>query len=141
MNFLQRSVFGIVVLLILQRLEGIEQTSCSTAMQDWIWNEQTQKLKSCYLNINEINDENYEIPSKMDLTTVAFFTRDQKGVKFLPRNIHHIFPNLVAFQVYNCSVTSVGNNIFKNLSQLKLLSVPYNKIENIPDDAFVDLSR
>lgn len=61
----------------------------------------------------------------------------KRSVKFLSTNLSHEMQYLVEIRIYNCSVMSIKEN--KGLSKLKDLYLPYNKIENVANDAFVDL--
>lgn len=90
-------------------------------------------------DISEVGDEEFTLSYSTDPTIAAFKIDDEKGVKFLPTNLSITLPDLIVFQVWNCSVTSVNGNHFKGLSKLKSLNLAHNKVQNVSSDAFIDL--
>lgn len=109
---------------------------CTTSVSSWTWNVRKQNLDTCE-NIDEIYDEEFALPYVMDATVKAFNIANKKNVHFLPRNFLKTFPELVALQIWNCSIRTVENH-FRGLSKLKLLHLPRNKITHVARDAFVD---
>lgn len=95
-------------------------------------------METCDANVDEVDDEEFLISIEPDSAITAFRLDNKKGVKFLPKNLLQVFPDLTAIQNINCSVISVGNQL-KGLKKLRYLSLTANEIENIADDAFVDL--
>lgn len=128
------------VIFLSARSEGATQASCKIQTIVWDINDQHTNLKACYPDISVVDDEDFTISSTTNLTIAALNIRDKDGVKFLPKNLFSLFPDLVAVQVWNCSVTMLNENHFKGLSKLKLLSLGRNKIEHVPGDAFADLT-
>lgn len=128
--------------MTLRKLEAATQASCITedseeSFTEWFSFE--ENLKTCNVDIDEVGEEDFTILSATDLTTLGFRINNNPGVKFLPTNLFRVFPDLLAVEVWFCSVTSVNGNHFKNLSKLKFLNLDSNEIEHISDDAFVDL--
>lgn len=113
---------------------------CQPYPLTWKWLDQEEKLQTCKLGIEEVNEENFMIslskitaPSGLDLSS-------KKGVKFLPVNLVSVMPNLVAIETHSCAVKSIEVNHFKSLSKLKFLNLANNEIEYVSSNAFVDLT-
>lgn len=77
--------------------------------------------------------------SSRDETIEALFFFQNKKVKFLPIEVDRKFPNLVIYGASECSLSSISNFNFENLSKLKLLSLFGNQIQIIRSDTFIDL--
>lgn len=107
-------------------------------IQPWISAGRKQNLETCVLDTNRVDSEDFLISLDTDSAIQALHIIDKPGVKFLPTNLFSTFPNLVAFQVWNCSVTTITNH-FKGLYKLRTLNLDHNKIENVANDAFEDL--
>lgn len=101
--------------------------------------DQKQIMRTCEPDVNEVDDDDFTISSPKDTSTSGLYIYFKKGVKFLPKNLFSVLPNLVAMQLWNCSVASINENHFKGLSKLKILSLANNRIENVASDSFVDL--
>lgn len=129
------------MLLTFEKSEGATQASCKTIKRKWKWDNKKQNLKTCDPEVTRVDDENFAIKSDMASTTTGFYFADMRDIKFLPTHLNHSLPALVALQVFNCSVTSVNENNFKGLSQLKVLNLFHNLIEHVTSNAFQDLER
>lgn len=141
-DFFQRfqcNIVGIVFLLIIKNTEAEVLATCTTVTSTWTWSGQEQSFKTCRPEISEIDDEAFTISSLTDRSTLGLSVPDKKGVKYLPKNLFRVFPDLNAFSFWNCSVTSVSEYHFINLFKLKTLTLANNKIEHISSDAFADL--
>lgn len=133
-------VTAIVLLLTVNKSESAINATCTTYQQEWGWNNLPRNLKSCFVeNIIQVDNENFIISSKADRSTLGFGIRLKEGVKFLPTNLYEVFPNLIAIDIYECSVTSVNKSHFKNLTKLETLGLSNNMIENISGYSFDDL--
>lgn len=64
---------------------------------------------------------------------------NNKQIKFLPRNIYKMFPNLEAFYVQSCGLTIVREFYFENMESLRDLNLYGNQIKTIEAKAFDDL--
>lgn len=125
-----------MLLLAFEKMEAATEAKCTIQSFEWPILDKVQKLKTCKLNVDEVNDEDFSISSAKDTSIWGLFFASEINVKSLPKNIPDIFPNLEAMQIYNCSVESVGENHFKGLSKLRFLSLGKNKIGDVPSDAF-----
>lgn len=65
---------------------------------------------------------------------------DNQNVSFLPINLHVKFPNLTTLTASFCALKTVTNKNFKSLTKLRLLWLEGNQIEEIPANAFEDLT-
>lgn len=106
--------------------------------KSWAWHDHRVNLDTCDPDINEVDDENFTIFPATDERIFAFDVQHKLGVKFLPTNLFQVFPDLIAVQVLNCSLSSVTNQ-FRGLSRLRQLNLSRNNIEYVAGDAFVDL--
>lgn len=112
--------------------------SCIVTVKSWSWHGQQHNLDTCDPEINEVDTENFAISPVEDEIVFAFDIQNKLGVKFLPKNLVENFPDLIALQILNCSLTSIENQL-KGLSKLKMLNLGRNKIEYVAVDAFIDL--
>lgn len=104
----------------------------------WDSNGRKRILDTCIPNINVTENGEFEVNSESETVILGFNLFNKPGVEFLAKNLHDAFPDLIAMQVYSCRVSSIGNHL-KGLSKLKHATLARNEIENIADDAFVDL--
>lgn len=114
------------------------QVTCEVEKHDWTWNDQSKELKTCRPNIGAFYNENSTIFSATSSSIAAISIKNDAKVKFLPKNLMQTFRELIVFQVWNCSLTTVENK-FKRLAKLEYLNLAFNKIKNVVSDAFVDL--
>lgn len=61
-------------------------------------------------------------------------------VKFLPKNLSVVLPELVDVRISKTAVTAIGESHFKGLSKVKFLNLERNQIEYVPNNAFTDLA-
>lgn len=83
-----------------------------------------------------IDSPDFLITSDRDETVEGFSAYKNSKFEHLPINIGEKFPNLIALQVYNCSVKRISKDSFKGLSKLRRLYIYHNQIEQIDDDVF-----
>lgn len=96
-------------------------------------------LTYCEPNIKRVYDEDFTISPATDPTILGLRIESKKRVRFLPKNLSLVFPDLVLFIVSECAVSDVRKEHFKGLSKLRFLYLDYNIIDNVEIDAFVDL--
>lgn len=134
-------ITGIFFLLALQQTQGAIQSSCTTNTVTWMisFSAYYPDLKTCVPNIEKVDDEDFTISTETDPSILGFGVQYKENVKFLPKNLGNTFPELIAFQVCNCSVTWINEYHFKGLSKLRALDLSHNKIGNIASGAFADL--
>lgn len=128
-----------VLLIVLGQNEASTKAPCNFKYVEWIWINQNQTLRTCRPSITKIDDEDFIISSPKDITTLGIVIESKKDVKFLPRNLSKVMPNLGAMRVFDCSVKSISRKHFEGLSKMLFLNLARNKIENVSNDAFVDL--
>lgn len=95
-------------------------------------------LNTCVIN-QTIEVDSYIFGSEVDTTVEQIYISDNKGVKYLPRNIGKNFPNLKGIRIWICGLSVVRNFYFKNMRNLKYLSLYKNKVVTIESEAFKDL--
>lgn len=123
----------------LEKNEGVfASTVAPCNMSSFYWYRIYQTLTTCEVTLADVKDEDFSIDPTSYTATPAF-TVSSKNIKFLPKNLHQVFPNLVAFSFSSCSIEFVSGNHFQNLTKLKDLSLIDNKFKEIAADAFADL--
>lgn len=138
--FARISCFFVIMLAsTLVKIEAATKVSCKFATIGWTWSEQRTELRTCDPDIKNLDDENSTISSPRDNLTLGFHFSYKNGVKFIPTNFVSAFPNLVAIEMFKCSVKSINENHFKGLALLKVLELGENKIEHIHSDSFAYL--
>lgn len=96
-------------------------------------------LTLCEPNIQKVYDDDFTISTAMDPTIVGFNIEEKRRVRFLPKNLSLVLPDLVWFRVSYCAITDVGRENLKGLSKLRFLFLFGNRIDNVEKDAFGDL--
>lgn len=97
-------------------------------------------IKTC--NINQtIDTEDFVIKSLKNPSIDKFDARNNKKIRYLPRNIGVKFPNLRVFWASDCELTIVRDFYFKNMGKLELFDLRRNQIKKIEPKAFDDLVR
>lgn len=137
----RRSLYIIAVFcfLALQQSEAASEASCKNSINTWAWNDKKQNLTTCYPDTKEVCDEDFTISTAKDSKVLALNIPYKNDVKLLPVGLSRTFPELIVFQVVNCSVRTVNEHHFKGLSKLEFVNLGFNKIENVASKAFVDL--
>lgn len=95
-------------------------------------------METCYSDIEQSDDAGFTVPYQPDSKITGFDIESKKGVEYLPNNLATAFPDLVGIRIRSCSVKSIENH-FRGLPKLEVIDLHRNKIENISEDAFVDL--
>lgn len=111
--------------------------SCS--FDEDLWDFLDKDLRTCKVFDQAITDRDFTISSSRDESVEGFVVQDNPNVKFLPEKVAESFPQLVAYEVFNCSAEFVGENHFIFLNKLKVLKLSNNKIHTIEPYAFKDL--
>jgi len=89
----------------------------------------------------KISNENFEISSEKSDCVKAFNVKNSKMIEYLPVKTYEKFPNLVAYQAFNCSLKGIRYENFKNLSELQQVNLAYNQIDFIAPNTFKDLTE
>jgi Leucine rich repeat len=76
-----------------------------------------------------------------DLTIEGFVRTQEKSLKLLPEGIGESFPNLIAFEVSHCTVSTVEAKYFIGMENLVVIRLSSNEIDYIASDAFGRLSK
>lgn len=63
------------------------------------------------------------------------------GIKYFPRGLDKIFPNLVGIDIDKCQLMEISNNDFEGLRHLEYLFLYKNKLTSLPTDLFVNMSK
>lgn len=117
------------------------QAPCRIDSSPMLWGDMMPDLKTCYLAINTVDDEDFTISPLEDPEINAVHIVSKKGVKFLPYDLSRVIPALAFLKVRHCSVTEISKKHFTNLTELRELDLGGNQIEYVPSDAFEDLKK
>lgn len=109
-------------------------TSCSESR----WPYFDANLLTCRVNMRKIITQFSIISSPNNMSVTAISIKNEKDIEFIPVNIDEKYPNLIAFQARNCSIGSLNEHIFNNLSDLKLINLAHNKIITVGNNIFDD---
>lgn len=121
-------------------LNKIEATTTQCRLESLKWELlNNRELLTCHIEEKTIDDEDFTISSSKNYSTLALKIESKKGVKFLPTNIFDVSPKLEVVRVSDCSVKTVNEKHFEGLSELTIINLVKNNIENIVSDAFGDL--
>lgn len=97
------------------------------------------RLWTFRINSNDaILVENGEIMTTRNEAVKAVTFNNNKNIKYPPIKVHEKFPNLVAYQIFNCSVKDVRHKNFEHLSEIQAVYLGFNLITHIPSDTFND---
>lgn len=98
--------------------------------------------KSCKIEDSTvIESAQVSISSQRDETVTSIELNGNKNIQFLPSRVDTNFPNLEFYIANDCSISTISKDNFQNLSQLKVLFLQQNQIEEIPLNAFDDLGN
>ena len=98
-----------------------------------------EKFYACNVKEATVEGSTFD-DSYLNSKTQSLSFKNNKEVKFLPKNIAKTFPNLIEFNAKNSSLKKVDPETFKNLDKLKLLDLSSNEIESIDPETFTDLT-
>lgn len=124
--------------------EGKEEVVCE--YEDIFWPHLNETLKTCV--INEAIDDKDTLISANAMTTENFVNGEtiqavsfgnNKNVKYLPKNLFEVFPNLVELSAVNASLTNIEPETFKSLQKLRFLDLSGNGLTEIKRETFKDL--
>ncbi|KAL7026929.1 hypothetical protein ACKWTF_005238 [Chironomus riparius] len=115
--------------------------------EEVFWPHLNKTLKTCVVN-EAIDNSNYLISANplfssdfVNADTIeAISFKNNKNVKYLPKNLFNIFPNLVEFSAENAGLTKINPQDFKGLKKLKSLNLSANGLTNIDRESFKDLT-
>jgi hypothetical protein len=97
-------------------------------------------MKTCEMNSDtKIDSDCFKISSPKNETILALKFDNNKKIKFLPNDPGKTFPNLAEYWAYECSITKIWYENFKNLEKLEMLLLSGNQIEVIHDGTFRDM--
>lgn len=126
--------------MTLRKVEAATTAHCEFKTLKWSWLNQEYELQTCELDIEEVNDDEFKLSTSMTNELTGLKIEFKKGLKFLPVNLASVMSNLMAIEIFECSVESIKREHFRGLSKLRYLNLGYNKITNVAGDAFADLT-
>lgn len=106
--------------------------------------ERVQKLDNtyapytCFVTFATIDPCKCVIPIKK-YDVGAFNVAFQAKVTALPNDFDNRFPNLEKYNASSCSIKSISNENFEEMTNLKYLYLDNNRIETIAGETFTDL--
>lgn len=121
------------------------EIQCQFGYLDWTHN---PNLYSCLVTSASITEPNTEIKSFKGLHLNGKNNNDVQGitfsntdVRYFPRRVDVIFPNLIAFDIENCGLRKVTRRDVKGLESLEDFSLYKNELTSIPSDLFVGFHK
>lgn len=103
------------------------------------WLGDNDEVKRCLMQkTTTIDSEGITISSKDESMRRLNFYQN-KQIKYLPVEVFESFPNLLAYDAANCSLTTITKSYFRKMVKLKSLSLNDNQILMIYSDTFEDL--
>lgn len=138
-SLLPRLLFILSALSALLCASAQKEVTCKHYNAQWLYFK--RNLFTCRIEKQRIDDVGFIITSTTNTTVDVLDIQSSTDVKFIPENIADKFPQLIALQIFNCSVESISEQNFKSLRKLKYLHLPRNEIESIDKNAFKDLVR
>ena len=103
--------------------------------EEWIWYKFDMNLWTFNVKTDSnIFNSNMEIFGDTSQSVKGITFSHIKNVKYLPVKVHKKFPNLVAYDAFNCSVQEIRYENFANLKELQYLGLQHNKISTIPSN-------
>lgn len=95
---------------------------------------------SCLMDYSTtINSHGFTISSTSDDSVGGLVFEGNKKITFLPIDVYKIFPNIIIFDAFECSIKSITRANFINLQKLKKLHLGRNQIVKITSDPFFGL--
>lgn len=120
-------------------MTDLKQVPCEN-VDYLLWENFKLAFKTCSIKESAIDADDVEIFSETVSSIMGVDFYDNEKVSFLPINLHVKFPNLTTLTASFCDVKTVANKNFKHLTKLRLLWLEGNQIEQIPSNAFEDLT-
>lgn len=115
------------------------EVSTSCTQNKWFHFNDT--FLTCEIRNQNMKSGSIVIISSRDTSIKGFVTKNKKNVDFIPTNVAEIYPSLIAFEVFNCSLKSVSGNMFRELPDLRYLNLARNKIEAIESKVFQNQAK
>jgi hypothetical protein len=105
------------------------------------WSDIGLKYKACSMKHRTvIETRGYIIDSPFNASNIkAFSAYNNKKIHFLPSNISDSFPEIIVFNVADCSIRGIFKENFRNLTFMEYLWLAHNKISVIPSDKAAQL--
>lgn len=113
-----------------ERTEDMSWPSLGREQFSFCWMQQASRIRGQNVVISSVDD------SILGLTFLG-----NKNIRYLPINVAGSFPNLIAYGASDTSISEIWKDNFKNLRQLRALSLFKNQIEIIFSDTFEDLKN
>lgn len=121
------------------------EIKCSFKFVQWEDNRKlyTGLVKTASVTVKgtEVNTATGRHQSKKsnEIVQGIWFTKNK--LKFFPRGLQKIFPNLVALNLTDCGLTSISLEDFGGLQNLKGICLDRNLLTSLPSDLFVGFKR
>ena len=128
-----------------KELAGTEWANLKCTIESGTWSlshgDDEERLEICKIKDQTIDGEGMIIAVDPNLNVQALSIKNNKEVKFLPHYIVESFPGLIVYEVWNCFISTVNEDHFKGLNELRDLSLSHNQIESIDGNSFKDLTK
>lgn len=116
------------------------EIQCRFEYINWTHN---PKLYTCFVTSATITEPNTEIKFFKGAHQLGKDNKNVQGIKFLntdvryfPRRLETIFPNLIAFDIENCGLRKVTRRDVKGLENLEDFSLYENELTSLSSDLF-----
>lgn len=130
----------IFLLIFLLAKSEAKEISCEKIELNYVNQYGIKSPKTCLMSsASTVDSLGFLIASPRDETVEVLRMSTNKKIFFLPENVAEMFPNLVSYYAYGCSLTEVSKKNFRSLRKLTLLSLNGNNIEEIASNTFEDL--
>jgi Leucine-rich repeat (LRR) protein len=120
------------------------EVQCSFDDITWGFDNKQKLLYTCNITDVSITEPGTEIKAFIgnhqqgktnnDVTAISF---EDSPVHFFPRNLHNIFPNLLALQIDDCDLKIITRRDLVGLKNLERLTMLSNQLRSLPSDLFI----
>lgn len=109
--------------------------------EHWLWEGDDNPLITCSINQATRWDSRTVIaPTSYDNHTRGLRIVNNKNLKFIPKNLSHLFPNLRRISLSNSSIESIAQYDFEGLKNVRSLDLSRNVISIVNSASFKQLN-
>lgn len=127
------------------------ELNCNFFSQVWMENQSAElqyPLYTCKVTSASISEPNTRIssfngvhlPGKSDLD-VEGLSFDDTEVKYFPRDLFLVFPNLTAIAITNCGLKVITRRDLVGLNNLTSFNVRENELKSVPSNLFTNMKK
>jgi len=106
------------------------------------WSNFDMNLWTYCINSNHsIFNENTTISEEKTEWTKGITFMENKKISYLPIKVYKNFPNLIAYNAYNCSLKTIHRGGFDRLKELQFIGLSHNFLSFICQTAFQSVTK